>query len=254
MTTREDLNRYSRAAARISNAARADLEAFFSGLDLSRPEWARDELIEFLPRLTYTYGEATATAAAEWFEELRTGAVGGTYSAILADPMDEARIVGEVRYAAGHLFTDNPQKTLALLSGATQKYVQYMGRATVARNAEHDPRKPRFARVPSGAKTCAWCTMLASRGWVYHSKELAGGHGHEFHDDCDCQIVPEWERAVHHISGYDPDAMYDKYLAARRDVEQAGESATEANIAAALRRRFPNDFTDGVHDDASVTG
>ena len=86
MTTREDLNRYSRAAARISNAARADLEAFFSGLDLSRPEWARDELIEFLPRLTYTYGEATATAAAEWFEELRTANVTRTPSLSVRGP------------------------------------------------------------------------------------------------------------------------------------------------------------------------
>ena len=64
-------------------------------------------------------------------------------------------------------------------------------RLTTQRNMRIDPSKPRWARVPRGARTCAFCTMLASRGFTYLSEDSAGLEM-QYHRDCDCQIVPSW--------------------------------------------------------------
>ena len=242
MTTRQDVNRLSTATSRLTTAAQDDLTAFFRSLALTLPEAARDELIEFLPRLTQLYGDAAAAAAAEWFEGLRAGAVGTPYEAVLADPVDDTQVAQTVRYAAGHLFTSTPDQALAVLSSATQRYVTYMSRATVARNVAHDPARPRWARVPAGAHTCAFCAMLASRGFVYHSEDKAG----RFHDDCHCQIVPEWGRGPAHIEGYDPDAMHAMYEQARRAALDAGQPASPENVLAYMRRMHPESLTDGI--------
>ncbi len=45
----------------------------------------------------------------------------------------------------------------------------------------------RFARIPNGP-SCGFCTMLASRGFVYASRKSAGEFT-RFHDHCDCRIV-----------------------------------------------------------------
>ncbi len=73
-----------------------------------------------------------------------------------------------------------------------------------------DPTRPRWARVPRGRVTCAFCTMLAGRGFVYTSEEAAGGGlGNVYHAHCDCEPVPSWGEAK--LAGYDPrrlDALY----------------------------------------------
>jgi hypothetical protein len=47
--------------------------------------------------------------------------------------------------------------------------------------------------------TCAFCTMLASRGAVYLSRESALSA--KFHDDCDCVVLPFSDAGD--ISGYE---------------------------------------------------
>lgn len=233
MTTRRDLNELSALGSRAVSLARAELQAFFFGLDLSRPEAARNALLEFMPVLAQEYGDAAAAAAAEWYEAQRAAQVGGSYQAVLADTVATSQAQGSVRYAAGHLFGDDPAQTLALLGGSLQRFVEYGSRDTIARNVGRDSARPRFARVPTGAETCAFCMMVASRGFVYYSKETAGEFSH-YHDKCDCQIAPEWRKGEVHIEGYDPDTLFDEYLAAR---EIAG-SGDPAAILAALRSEF----------------
>lgn len=245
MTSRADIDRLNQATANAVSLARDDLSRFLSSLDLTQPEVVRDELIDFVPRLTATYGDVAATAAAEWYEAMRSQSRSESYAALLADPADRAQVVGSVRYAAGHLFTDDPLAVLAVLNGSVQRYVAYSGRSTVARNASHDPARPRFARVPRGAKTCAFCEMLASRGWVYNTEKTAGVDPSHYHDDCDCQVVPEWERGQVHIAGYDPDAMYSRYLDA---AGQVGNTTDTKAILAQMRRAYPDAYTDGVVD------
>jgi hypothetical protein len=239
VTDRADVNRLSAAQKRLVSLAKADLTALFGTLDLSNPAVARDALLEAVPLLVREYGDLAATAAAEWFEQVRPYA---GFNAQTVEAVSTDQVQGAVRYAAGNLWSDEPQLTLAELTGAIQRFVMYSGRQTVARNAQHDPSKPRFARVPTGEKTCAFCEMMASRGWVYHTKDTAG-LTEKFHDDCTCQIVAEWDSESAHIVGYDPDAMYARYLSARHAV-----GGDPSDILAEMRRQNPDLYTDGVHE------
>lgn len=63
---------------------------------------------------------------------------------------------------------------------------------------------PAFARVPTGAETCTYCLMLASRGFAYHSADSAG---HADHRGCNCMIVPG--RHGDTVEGVDTSALYD---------------------------------------------
>lgn len=250
MTSRNDLNRLSAARRRIVELAQRDLATFFYGLNLSRPELVRDALLEVVPTLVREYGDLAAVAAAEWYEEVRAAQVGGTYNARLAGLAPDRAVEGSVRWASGHLFDGDPTQALANLTGAIQRHISYGSRATVARNAELDPARPRFARVPRGTKTCTFCSLMASRGFVYRTAELAEFRQHdgeEYHDACRCEVVAEFDREQHHIAGYDPDDMYEKYLAAR----EATGTSNPKEILATMRRMFPNDFTDGVHAHAA---
>jgi len=239
MTSRRDLDRLTAAQRELVRMAQNELSGFFATVDLTRPENVRDALLEIVPLLTREYGELVATVAAEWYEEVHPGAF---LAQTAADTFPSTGVAENVRYHAGSLFTDDPYAALSGITGAMQRFILYSGRTTVARNVQLDRERPRFGRVPTGAKTCAWCSMLSSRGFVYLSKETAGLVASDYHDDCDCQIVPEWESGSSHISGYDPDRLYDQYSQAR----DAAGTTDPKDVAAYMRRMFPDDFTDGV--------
>lgn len=239
MTSRSDLDRLTAAQRELVRMAQNELVGFFSTTDLSSPGRVRDALVEIVPLLTREYGELVATVAAEWYEEVHPG----TFLAqTAADTFPSRGVVESVRYHAGALFTDDPYAALSGITGAVQRFILYSGRTTIAKNVGIDGDRPRFGRVPTGAKTCAWCSMLASRGFVYMSRRTAGMVASDYHDDCDCQIVPEWDSGPSHIAGYDPDRLYAQYLSAR----DASGSGDPKDIAAQMRRLFPDDFTDGV--------
>lgn len=80
---------------------------------------------------------------------------------------------------------------------------------TVLNAGQRDPIKPRYARVPTGAETCEFCIMLASRGFVYHSETSAGMLDH-WHANCDCRVVPGFGKEPK-VDGYDPDEWYAMY-------------------------------------------
>lgn len=239
MTDRSDVDRLNEAQRELVRLARNDLTAFFGSVDLSTPERVRDALLEIVPLLVREYGDLAATVAAEWYESVHPD----LFLARTAPGVDPGRVQGSVRYAAGSLFTEDPGNTLAVLSGALQRFIVYSARETVARNVQRDPGRPRFARVPAGAKSCAFCNLMASRGFVYYTRETAGLRD-EFHDDCDCQIVPEWDSDNAVIAGYDPDRMFDQYTQAR-EVAQSGDPRV---ILSVMREMFPDAYTDGhVH-------
>lgn len=251
MTTRADVNRLASANRRLVAMAQRDLAQLFASFDLSSPERVRDALLEVTPILVREYGDLAAAVTAEWYEEVRAASAAGrsAYVAQTAAGVDSAKVGGAVRWAAGDLFGDDPAQTLSSLNGAMQRYISYSSRETVRQNVERDPERPRFARVPSSAHTCAFCSILASRGFVYHSEASAGdsalkGFGDDFHDDCKCQIVPEWDSLTHHIEGYNPDALYAQYREAREAAGGYGAQAEE--VAFKMRRMFPDSVRDGV--------
>lgn len=248
MTTRADVTRLARGQRRIADYALHDLRELFASFDLSSPELVREALLEVVPQLVREYGDLAATTAAEWYEEVRDAP--GSYSARLGAEAPVGAVEGTVRYASHHLYTDNPGAVLDSLQGAMQRHIAYSGRDTIARNATLDPARPRYARVPTGANTCAFCEMVASRGFVYASEKHAQRRGRgqledKYHDDCGCQVVPSWDAEQAHIEGYDPDAMYARYKSAWDAA--GGSGSTAEQVAFEMRRMFPGHFTDGVY-------
>lgn len=88
------------------------------------------------------------------------------------------------------------------LAGRVDHEVKRSANLATATLAQMDPRKPKWARVPSGHETCGFCIMLASRGYEHHSEETAS----HAPPHCDCRVVQGYEGAQ--IEGYDPDVYY----------------------------------------------
>lgn len=244
MVDRESIDRYRIASSELSDRVRSELDAFFSVLDLSRPEAVRNALLEFMPLLVAQYGEVASVLASDWYEEQRADAgVAGRFRVTAAPAaITASRVEEKVRYVAGHLWTPAPASTLSVLSVATDKYVKQFGRETITWNAGREGAS--WARVPSGPKTCSWCLILASRDAVYTSEKSAAkrSDGDAYHGLCDCIAVPI-RRGDEYPPGYLPDDYYDMYTIAR---DSAG-SGDMREIAAAMRREFPDAVNDGIH-------
>ena len=236
-----DLEAYRLANAELSRLVKRDLTAFFGSLNLGNPEAARDALLAFVPVLTAQYGDIAATLAADFYEESRAASgARGAFMALSAPAVPAGPVEAKVRFHAGHLWTPDPGAMLGALLVAADKYVKQPGRNTVAANAKRE--NVRWARVPTGAKTCSWCLVLASRDAVYHSKEKAGGPGHRYHGDCDC-VPTRIGKASDYPEGYLPDNYYEMYQAARNEAQ----SGDIKDISAAFRRLHPDAVNDGVH-------
>ena len=245
MTTRADLERLSRSLDEVTRMALAALSSAFGRLDLSSPERARDALLVVMPAIAAQYGDLAASSAAEWYERLRADAVGGPYSAILADGPSEVQVTQATRWAVGGLWGADPAGVQTTLGGVLGRLIGQQGKDTVHRNVAMDPTRPRWARVPGPGGCCAWCSMLASRGFVYASAATAG-QGHAYHDHCSCVPTPLWKGQKPRIDGYDPGALRATYNKARAAVKASGATVDDKAIAAEMRRIAPESFTDGI--------
>jgi hypothetical protein len=115
-------------------------------------------------------------------------------------------------------------------------------RLTVQRDIRIDPTKPRWARVAGGSEPCAFCVMLAGRGFAYTSEDAAdfGGSFHDGH--CRCTIVPSWGADKALTSSQETwKSMYD---AAKGDAEASSPSA----VTQSMRRLYPDALRDGLYE------
>lgn len=182
---------YRLANQSLTRLAQRDLRQLWGSLNLSGdPALVRNAFLGVYPELIRPYGEAAAVLGADWYDMLRDAPPSaGSFRAALASPVQVDRAVASARWALGPLFDGDAAGALSLLDGATQRFVLQPGRDTVWSASRNDPVRTSFARVPSGATTCKWCVMLASRGFDYNT-EASAGQGRRFHDNCDCVIVP----------------------------------------------------------------
>lgn len=256
MVTRRDVDKIKDAGNNAYGLARRDLEKLWATLPFGQPEACREILLQAVPGLVEKYGQMAAVAALEWYEQLRAVAPGlPAYRATLPPA---SGLQGEVvRASLGGLWeTDETRrqverdKVFNALNEIVEKNVKQAARDTVTYNARRDPAKSRYARVPSGEKTCAFCMILASRGFVYKNAETAG-MTEVFHTKCDCQIVPEFGKGNARISGYDPDAMQEKYQEARKqaqaELRKAGinRAPTPGETAQQMRKLYADSLSDG---------
>lgn len=214
MTDRNEVELGRRSAQLLSLAAQRDVAKLFAKLNPLNRLATRDTLLEFLPDIVETYGEAAAAASADYYETLRSSSgIPGVYTPRLAGAAPRAQIEASTRWAVGGLFVPddavNPQAVLGNLHKVTDRLVKLPGRETFAGALEGDPSNPRYARIPTGAVTCRFCATLASRGAVYLTEESAGGL-REWHDHCDCIAVAIFEGEAL-PAGYNPEHYLKEY-------------------------------------------
>lgn len=220
--------------------------------DTADPAQVRDELIAIMQAVVERYGSAAAAASADWYEALRELETSlSDYRVQLAPAISPVVVESKVRAVAGPLWVEGgTEQVSTALTGMVDRIVKAAGRDTITMAAEQDPARPRFARIPSGTETCAFCRMLASRGFDYSSMKAAGAD-RKFHAHCDCMIVPSWSAKTPRISGYDPAADYRRFQAARKAaIKEAGARAlSDWDVVSQMEKLFPKIYPPhGNHD------
>lgn len=222
----EAFNAYDAALQRQTQEAADKLAAFMETIDFSgdyeAKKAARNKVIAFMQELVATYGDTAATLAADLYNEMAEEAGVSVSDAVLADRVSDHAVASSARYHAKNLWGQEPNID-AFKAGvlvALQRYIRHQANQTIIKNAGRDEktRGVRFARVPKGSETCAFCLMLASRGFVYFSEMSAEGLNHG-HDNCDCDVIPGFGENPG-IGGYshkryqklyDDNVTYDQY-------------------------------------------
>lgn len=229
MATIVEMEQFRRANARIAEMARRDLKSFVGSLDLTRPELARDALIEFVPILTREYGDIAASTAVEWFDELRAAEdVPGVFRAVASHAVPDAQAAASVRWSAQHLFTDAPSEVLKPLEGAVVNMVLAPSRATIIEMTRRDPRGQGWHRN-ARPTACDFCIMLAGRGGIYRSEKSASFAAHD--GRCYCTASPSWDASAPEV----PSRAYEASQRMQKVRNRAADSSNPKEQARAKR-------------------
>ncbi len=167
------------------------------------PVWTGDEasfqemLTVSLP-LIRAYNGLSATMAGGYFDAFRMAEnPGGTATAKLPPPLDEALVLGPLHVtgidmtrraiAAGASPQAARQTALVRATGTVGRQVLTGGRDTIVLSTAADKKAGGWERVTSG-DPCAFCVLVASRGAVF-SEDTAD---FQSHDHCSCSGEPKY--------------------------------------------------------------
>ena len=115
MVDRADVTRYTDAARAAVDAAERQLAGFLAGLDLSQPGAA------YMEALAQQYGTVAASAAADWYEELRAAdGLADGFNALVDDTLS----VDALRASTGYqLRNGDPDALASRLGGVLQRHI-----------------------------------------------------------------------------------------------------------------------------------
>ena len=123
------------------------------------------------------------------------------------------------------------------VANAVSRLVKQAGADTIQQNAARDHAEMAF--VPVG-DTCAFCMMLASRGWERVGRNTKS-HAAHIHANCDCQYIVRFNPSEG-VAGYDPN----KYKKIYYDADPSGNWKDKLN---AMRRDI---YAEQHNDDLST--
>lgn len=190
MPSPSDVAQLRQAQAALADRVEADLRSFWASLNLERPEASRDALLRYVPVLTTAYGDAAATVAADWYDEMRVAEdVPGRFAATMAEPVPTEYVERRVRFGASHLFTEAPGEMLPFLLGVVNEYALQPGRDTITGSVAADPRAAGWHREASPT-ACKFCRALVGKGGVYRAEASASFAAHPH---CGCSASPSWD-------------------------------------------------------------
>lgn len=253
MISRADFDAYSRAVDAIvgaaSSEARGQILAWCAAHPGASVAEVRDAAIEIVGGLAQVYDEAAASLAADRYDGRASEAGARLPEAITETTFSIDLVERVVRYQARKLVEGDVGAFASACGELLENDARRSLNATVIANAARDrSRGVRFARVPTGAETCSFCYMLASRGAVYHTRETAGSLG-QYHRHCDCKIVPGFEDDpfAEIVEGYDPLAMRERMATMEREtgLRFGDDSGQMSALTADMRLRDPGWLTFG---------
>lgn len=214
--TYSDIVAYANGLSGVSEAARNAFLAAAKEVDFSDWSTAADQIREISERVCNLYGLAAQTLAGQWYEYCEQLATQQEPMQAVGDT-DQHSVIPAVNEQIDRLFDhtiDEQRLIQAVQSVITESVKQRAADEIGARAMEAKGRGKRvgFARVPVG-DTCAYCVMLASRGFDYISEKTAARASH---DGCDCVVVPFHNADT--IPGYQRQLQQyrDQYDAARQ--------------------------------------
>ncbi|MFF3998526.1 hypothetical protein ACFYX8_35120 [Streptomyces cyaneofuscatus] len=194
-----------------------------SRLQETVPDW-----IEAVRAVVGEYGDASAVAAADFYEAERVAAeVTGRFTVPLLDPPPDEQVDNSLRWATKDLWPrdpDDPKTTAAQRApletrldaaekkaeGVAQKLVTDQGRGTVQVAVQQDRMAVGYARA-AALGACAFCRLLAARGMVY-KQDTADFRAH---DGCNCGVIPVFRGQRFELSAHaqEWDRLYREYAA-----------------------------------------
>ena len=213
-----------------------------------------DMLVKIGYAIAHKYGNAASAWACEFYDSI---AQASNVRVPDAECPEEIITFSEAaKTVNGTLKTGNPE----IVSNSVRTLVKRAGADTILSNAIRDGAE--FAWIPNG-DTCAFCIMLASRGWQKASKEaLQGGHAEHIHAHCDCEYAIRFNDSTT-VEGYNPqkylemyedaegDTWEDKVNSMRRDHYQQNKEKINAQkrIAYAARKARDEGESDTTDQD-----
>lgn len=214
---------------KIGKQASKKVEDMIASYIATNPNATGEELRSFafnaIRGVLQTQGEAAGALARDNFATVMDSAGENVDAKLYGydDIIDEDYMRGHIYKSYRNNFSDsaaNIEQFIRAMGDTASSGVNRMHMMNTKLNA--DANDKRYARVPTGSKTCAWCMMLASRGAMYYSEDTAKAGNH---NNCDCVFVAmpkgkyvdgwdgkSWERMQEtmEICGIDPYTQFDE--------------------------------------------
>lgn len=193
------LENYAEGARSVGDESAALLARSLAAVDLRDREMVSDLVAEACRAASLAGSEY----AGQFYRGLSLLQTGKDVDFTALSPYDRKATEVAVRGIYGQATDEDGELDEALLVRELTRRVGFeANRATkvgVWRAGQQDGRDVRYARVPVGAETCAWCLMTAGLGYWYMTEEAAS----HTHAACDCVVVPSIGRGDVSIEGYD---------------------------------------------------
>ena len=219
--TYNDILTFSASVQGICGAARNDFLKLAREVDFSDWSLAAKQLRATIEALMDEYGLAASEMGAQWYEYCRSLNFPDNYTARVSEA-NRNNLIHDANEEIDKLFEGKTgeAKLVRSLSNVVSDTVYAHARETIFENLDIERSSP-YAQgsrsfrdkcgcgIVTAPNACAFCVILASRGFVYKTSDIS------FHDHCKCVAVPFCD--TREISGYD------EVLAAHREKYDAAE-------------------------------
>lgn len=213
---------YNRQVARIGDRAAADVESSVLAWCRSHEDASVAEKREaaklIMDGFVQGYDDVAAEFAAQWYDRRAEQGGARLEQAVTMTTYRPDSVDAVARYQARKLAKGGDVEFAKACGEFARNDAFRSLNETISANVGRDKDKGvRFARVPTGFETCAFCLMLASRGAVYHTRKTAGEFKH-FHRRCDCKVVPSFEddADAELVEGVRPKELRERYRAIKQ--------------------------------------